>query len=850
VADERGRAGVDAPSSAGSGAKSAEPGGGARRPSSWRDAWQIPALCLALVGLGAGVVSVLALRPKPDFDEAIARAEALIAERKYEEGIEALNTGVHPFIEKGVVPVDTRRRFHTLVARSIFLWQDSTAEKRRENFQNVVGEYLEAEGSEGELKSPDAGYFAEAYLALGKLDEAQDRINKLGDTLPDARFALRRRLIEACLLAGKAELPRAAELLASMLSEPDLTREQRVWASSRQAEAMLAAGAVDEAIARLLRTLPRLATEGGEGLGELYLRLGEAYLRSGSASEAEKQLTRAWELLDAGSPEAGRAMMLLGRLAAHARNNDVARERFAAVLERFAGLPVAGAALLGLGETDAARGEFAESLDRFRALVKETREGAPNPDATPERVSRSLITLARERFAASDWENAAEFGRLAEEVSGRGNAAPELLELLGRVHLKLAEVSGAGGGEAAGRDGDGLRSAAAAGAQRHYLDAGEYFREHAARTVLSSTRAHADSLWAAADAFDRAGDRDGAIAEFEEFAGSFPQDPRRPEAEFRLARAFQGRGQFDKAAELFMGLIARQGPGGAGQFADDSYVPLARNYLLDNDPSNDTKAEELLTTAVSGALGGPQSENYREALVALADYCYNHARLEGVPASGETGSGRDASELFSRAIARYDEALTRFPGARRSEILEYKLADSCRLAAGVIASRLDEAMLDAQRRDMERTRVELLGRARATFEKARRSLEARESGERSALEDLCLRNSYFYVGDCAFELEDYAGAISAYDAARERYAGDPATLVALVQIVNAYVRQGDRKAALAANEHARRFFAGLPESVWNDPNLPMSRRDWERWLEATSELGRVADAGAGGAGEP
>ena len=73
--------------------------------------------------------------------------------------------------------------------------------------------------------------------------------------------------------------------------------------------------------------------------------------------------------------------------------------------------------------------------------------------------------------------------------------------------------------------------------------------------------------------------------------------------------------------------------------------------------------------------------------------------------------------------------------------------------------------------------------------------------------------------------------------------------MALVQIVNAYMRRGDTKAAAAANEHARRFFAGLPESVWNDPNLPMSRKDWERWLEVTSELGRVADAGGGAKSE-
>ena len=844
MADARAKPGGEAPKSgeAPAGAAGAAP---AARPT-WRDVWQIPAMLVAVAALAGGVIAVAALRPKPDFGAAIRRAEALVAEQKYEEGLKGLNKDIHPYLDKGVVPADLRRQFHTLVARSIYLWQESESEKRPENYMNVVGEYLEAESADGALRAPDAAYLADAYISLGKLDDATERMKRLGDTPPEVRYGLLHRLIESCIKAGKSEEERAAELLASMLAEPDLTREQRIWATARQAETMMAAGAVEETIARLLRTLPRLATAGGAGLGELYLYLGEAYLRSGASAEAETQLRRASELLGEQSPAMGRAQLLLGRLAAHARNYDAARERFASVLERFAGLPVAGAALLGMGEVDAARGDIKESLGWFETLVKETREGARNPDAPPEQITRSLVALAQDRFAASDWENALKYGSLAEEIPGRDAAPLELVELLGQVNLKLAEE--AGGGVAGGKPE--ARTSAAILAQRKFLDAAESFRSYATRTVLSSGRKHADALWAAADAFDRAGDRDGAITSFQEFVDGFPQDPRRPEAQFRLARAFQARGQFPKAAELFTGLIAERGPEGAGRYADDSYVPLARNYLLDNDPSNDPKAEELLNTAVSGELGGPQSENYREALVALADYYYDRARTAGEGAArGDAGTGRDVSEMFSQAIARYDEALTRFPAMKRSEVLSYKLADSCRLAAGVISSRLKEAMLDAQRRDMERARVELLRRAQATFERSRRALEARDAASRTALEDLCLRNSYFYVGDCAFELEDYAAAIAAYDAARERYAGDPATLVALVQIVNAYMRRGDTKAAAAANEHARRFFAGLPESVWNDPNLPMSRKDWERWLEVTSELGRVADAGGGAKSE-
>ncbi len=66
----------------------------------------------------------------------------------------------------------------------------------------------------------------------------------------------------------------------------------------------------------------------------------------------------------------------------------------------------------------------------------------------------------------------------------------------------------------------------------------------------------------------------------------------------------------------------------------------------------------------------------------------------------------------------------------------------------------------------------------------------------------------------------------------------------MVQIVNAYLRIGDANRAATANEYARRFYASLPEAAWNDPNLPMTRRDWQRWLDATDELTRLREASA------
>jgi tetratricopeptide (TPR) repeat protein len=103
-----------------------------------------------------------------------------------------------------------------------------------------------------------------------------------------------------------------------------------------------------------------------------------------------------------------------------------------------------------------------------------------------------------------------------------------------------------------------------------------------------------------------------------------------------------------------------------------------------------------------------------------------------------------------------------------------------------------------------------------------------------------LRNSYFYLGDCAFDLGQWDVAIRQYDAARERYGNQPAALVAMVQIVSAHLKQGDLRRAAVANERAKNFYKRLPASVWDDPNLPMGQAEWKRWLDASDQLDRAA----------
>lgn len=67
-------------------------------------------------------------------------------------------------------------------------------------------------------------------------------------------------------------------------------------------------------------------------------------------------------------------------------------------------------------------------------------------------------------------------------------------------------------------------------------------------------------------------------------------------------------------------------------------------------------------------------------------------------------------------------------------------------------------------------------------------------------------------------------------------------LIALIQIVNSYCELGEYDKARTANERAKVHLERIPDEAFNDPNLPMDRDHWRRWLEWTGQLSNVESA--------
>jgi TolA-binding protein len=787
----------------------------------WGDVWQLPALVLGAGIMVATVMHAMTLVPKPDFESPLVKAEQQVAAAEYEAAIATLNTQVYPYVGTPDLSSAKQGEFNQLMGRALYLGQRGLGIDREDNNKNIKASYLEAETLGVELPASDISYLADTLLSLGEFDAARKRADSLPSDEKGRRLVLYRRLVDEAMEPARRRDEAAFELVSAMLMDPQLAADDRAWALGRQAELQIDRGYAEDAMNRLLRELPRLDAVSPRERGPLHLLLARAYIEVQSLDAAEVQLSVAANMISPGDLRMMQLTLLQGQVLTLKGDHAGARERFQLVLDSVPSSRWRLWGEFGLAKAASIMDDDEEALAAFTRLVELLGKGEKSREVSAVLVAESLTKRATDRFDRGATELSLRYGVLAERVLGEANLPGETLLGLASAHRRsadeiIAAVKAKSTSDVALAD---LDPATRGQVRSHLTAAAVYYRKHADKVVLSNVQMYSDSLWMSGDCYDRAGDQEAAVRIFQLYAAERPGDPRQPEARFRLAQAYQVRGDLDNAAAIYRDLIKSRGDveTGSGPWADASEVPLARCLLLDGNAENDAEAEQILRTVVSGQIGGPDSASFRSAIFELANHYYRKSD-------------------YDPAIERFEEALTRYPTDPQVTAARFKLGDSLRLSAVEIEKTLTQAIPPAEKVRLEATRSERLRRSIGLYEEVRIELDAKDPRRRTAAEETYLRNSYFYMGEAAFRMKDYEGAITHYNAAKDRYNLDPAALVAMTQIVSCHLRQGDMKRAQAANERAKRFYAGLPVGVWDDPTLPMTRQDWERWLESTSML--------------
>ncbi|MAY74928.1 MAG: hypothetical protein CMJ31_09500, partial [Phycisphaerae bacterium] len=796
----------------------------------------MPALVGSVALLAAGIAKAFATAEKPDLEPPLVGAEQLVENADYPEAIDLLNSRIYPYLNTDVITRGQSIRFHTLMGRALYGGQRELDTPHPDNDRNSISQFVRAEELDADLATEDLARLARSYIALGAPEEAGRRIDEIPDGAHEIRDRLRQELVSYHLDQVVPETDEALDQIAHLLSDPIVDPPIRVWALEQQARIRIALGFVDDAVTQLLREMPPLVGRSGVDLSGLRLALGRAYLELGALEEAEGELA----LVDndqggaqEGTEERAEAMLLRGHVDMRRSGEDrlpVARDRYQEVVDRYSGADVHAEALLGLAEAEAALDDHAASAQAYEQLVTRLKSVDAPRDPTREEVSASLLDRYERATEREEWLDALRYATIAGDIWPIRDTPPDVLIALAHAHEAAASrLLGETGGIVEKVVTDDLDPATRLELKRHLLRAAGYYNAHAEHYVVDDIDRHRDSLWAAARLFDRAGDKSQAIRVYSAFAQVSREDPRYAEARFLLAQAQQSRGEYEAAAAIYNELIEERRSSSVsrvGPWADASLVPLAQCYMADGRPENDADAEAALLEAVDGVAGGPTRPSYMEALLSLGQLYYERGRYDL------------ALERLMELRDRREQS-----GDDKDPAVSYRIADASRQLAGQIDDRLEGELRDDDRRAMASEREKRLREALTGFIEVRDALGKVSPSRVSPLEAMFLRNAMFYMGDCAYDLGEMEVAIAHYTAARRRYAQEPASLVALMQIVNAHVARGDLASARAANERAKDFLASLPDDVWNDPTLPIGRADWQRWLDANTELYRQGGAG-------
>jgi len=803
--------------------------GDAMDSASWANLWQIPAILLS-VGLIMLAIAVAHTRsPGPDFDGVLDEVAHKISVGEFDEALRRLNNVIEPNLEQATNA--QKARFHALAADWVHVAAIEQGADTPQNHEIVNSNYEQAQQLGLALDPHRLRRWAMSLLAVNRPGAAHDRLSELeaialaredDGHAAKARNGVLRMLIEYTLADPDGPDEKLITTLRQYRKDGRLAISDDLWASARLAELRLQAGDAQRAIDHLLLDIRRIedrldsepAANLQAGFGELHTLLARAYIDLGQYAEAQFNVNRALALLDDSNPLRGRAQVLNGRIALVDGRFEDAFEHFDQTVEAFMSTPAWLSALLGRAEVLSVLGEHERSLQDYKRLVDAIGHQVKHNGVERSSVKDSLIDRHDAAVAAGELNRALAYVEQAGRLYPGDAAPPEVSMRLATTHRQLAaDLLDEPADVSYVRDHPpDVPPDVRYQAYQHYEMAAASALRHAqaVRGDPDGDEAWAQSLWLAADSFDRAGRFGQAIQHFQDYiANRGETDPRRPEAVFRVAQAHHATLQWRQAAEFYEQLIESHP---RSPFATRAHVPLARCYLKIDRP---LEAEQQLLGVVTGRHPvRPESLDYRDALTELGRLYY------------ENGD-------YAKAIEYLDKSSRLYPSHAANTETLYRLADSYRNLAIQIDQQItdNDKLSPSARREQQNTRDEHLQSAHDVFAMV---IDAYEQRKRSALDPLqrqFYRNAHLYKADCLFYLGLYENAVKQYDLAARRFSSHHSSMHALVQIVNCFMEMGEDELARSAHRRALVRLRQLPDDAFDAPDALMDRSAWQRWLE-------------------
>ncbi len=845
-------------------------------PPPWSQVWQMPALIIGLLLFTLGAVLAVMDRKGPDFPALLDEAAAYLKAGNIQEAQTRLQALSPSVLAQATKPNQARHAM--LTGDLLFLGQHAQGWSSPENNRKIVAQYLQAQEMGQVIDDGHLQRWAQALVSLGKTQAALAKVDAMSATEARNRYGVIRRIIEQQLTADQGVIdleaiePLRLRFLKEIEAERDLAaaRAQRIFAVALKARLQLAAQQDDAVIDYLVvREIPRLqmtgpttagGTAGGdEDLASLYVLLAQAYERLGRIEEAKRYYLLTDAKVQVDEPDAAtmhaQVLVGLGRLSlaqttattalteADQQPVQEALAHFTKASSDYPTTPVYWDALLGVADCEARLGMEVESLEHFTLASKKlTETTAPGVGPGAARFTgpqgEQLIAIIQRHQTArqeiSDYQQARQY-LLTLAPLFESEWKPEVLSALALATAALADqkIALADGAEAdllaklenpTPTQTEQARLAAQAAGKRLKMEAaalfdeaGDLFVRHANLLTIAQPEPYADSLWRGADAYDKAHQWKKSVEVLGYLVRNMPGEPRQVQAIYRLGMAHMADGEYPTAELLFRQLIDDHPKSPSAYIG---YVPLARCQIALGKYDDAKRALGYVVTNHPALT--PQSIEYQQALVELGRLHY------------------DLKE-YPLAIERLTEAVTRYGDGADGGTLRFLLADSYRQSVQGLTDDLAKATTTAQKAALIAERNRRLEEAQVLYSQVITQLEAKPASALGKIETLYHRNAYFYRGDCAYDLARFGQtgrfeqAISLYDMAARRFDDEPASLIALVQMVNAYCELNRIPEARAINTRAQQHLKRIPAGAFDDPSLPLNRQHWEEWLRFTSQ---------------
>ncbi len=227
-------------------------------------------------------------------------------------------------------------------------------------------------------------------------------------------------------------------------------------------------------------------------------------------------------------------------------------------------------------------------------------------------------------------------------------------------------------------------------------------------------------------------------------------------------------------------------------------------------------AEELLLTNLAGGSLTPTASEWQDSLFMLGKYLHN-------------------SDQYYEAIAKLDEAVTRYPDAPQSLLARYNIARSYHRASQGPAKIAQEAKTESERQKNRKIRDQNLESALENYLKVQRMLTLQGHLDSNDLERMLLRNCYMMQGSVLFQLKRYEDARKAYANISTLYQSEPFVLESFVHIANCYRRLNKPVKAKGTIEQAKLVLKRLPSGTDFKFATNFSRQSWEILLNEMGE---------------